>query len=338
MASSPEPPWIPFDETSYRDAFRTQLQPLSVGWQRSSGRSARKFYPDGCLDYIVTAEALQKLMRAEGAPEIDPDMIRYILSSAKKLFVLLFVSGFDGEIYRAIKAFKRHNLSDSSLPFEDRPYDREDLRQKLGFRFSPWRKLNEWQYQFLSPVFDGAVFQYDFRPLAPLPFIEASSTIKDGPFGQLSQVKIHPAHLKNPVMLRLLCYAILYPLLMKLRATNLSCREARILTVLPSRSTNPLNMSRTKARETCDEKGYGKGSANAWRHLHSFATHIWSNVKLRSHTLGITYCSGGRPAARAWQISFRTLRRRLWMQSLSRKLFSKLEESLTHYLSSRPAS
>ena len=95
-----------------------------------------------------------------------------------------------------------------SIPFTDGklPVTKKDLIGHVGSLPNLWSELRIYnfcqeQWRFLAPVFSQQKFKFDLKPDHVLPFMEKSSggDVKEGAFGRVFRVRIHPAHQKDPV-------------------------------------------------------------------------------------------------------------------------------------------
>jgi hypothetical protein len=91
-------------------------------------------------------------------------------------------------------------FTDNSLPVKE-----EDMENKFSKKKGQWSKFRIYnfcreQWRFLAPVFSQQNFKIDLEPDHILPFIEKSNLVKEGAFGRVFPVEIHPAHQKDLVL------------------------------------------------------------------------------------------------------------------------------------------
>ncbi|KIN05179.1 hypothetical protein OIDMADRAFT_116151 [Oidiodendron maius Zn] len=206
----------PFDLT---DEFSPPREYLSdrivIKYEQSKFDSEnKKFLPEGCINDLVTLEAIMKEIREvnmlepedlilrEGTPK--KKIVDFARGRGMKLFAISVVSSLCGnELVRAMSQFMVVDFSDKSLPVEE---EEEDGSKDPFFRdtkSSPWSKTRihvfcQEQWRFLAPVFTQHNFKVDLKAGHILPFIEKGTLVREGAFGQVFQVEIHPAHQEDP--------------------------------------------------------------------------------------------------------------------------------------------
>lgn len=164
----------------------------------------KDFLPEGCIGDLITEEAVLEELPALNSETPDgKELLGFIQKDARKVFAIAVHSGLTGaELCDAMKLFKCNNFHDGCLPIKDIRSNKQNLNL---FRRKPWNKTRvynfyEKQWKFLAPVFSKNKFKHDLPPESILPFIWMSSTVKEGTFSQIFQVKIHESHHKDPVI------------------------------------------------------------------------------------------------------------------------------------------
>lgn len=221
---SPMAPWE-FTEEPPRENLKLSDQILDKYDKSKFDHEVKQFLPEGCIDELVTLEAIIKEIEEKDQLEpgdldlqegsVKKNIIDFVRGKAKKVFAITVVSGLRGrELGKAMFQFMGINFVDNSLPVKE-----GNLAQVACFRdtASPWSKVRihnfcREQWRFLAPVFSQQNFKVDLEPEHILPFIEKDSLVKEGAFGQVFAVEIHPAHQKDPVLnvrpLSILCHCL----------------------------------------------------------------------------------------------------------------------------------
>lgn len=160
------------------------------------GRQNDFFLPRGSLDEILTRDVLLEdfdleAAGADGSDDRHEELIEFILQRAKTLFAICVMIDL-GNLLRAMAAFKQANFSDQNLPVS-----REDIFglscfSELAWRHSDKFKFLETQWTFLAPVFSR--MQINLEPEHILPFTSLGKEVKEGTFGRVYQVTLHPSH------------------------------------------------------------------------------------------------------------------------------------------------
>jgi hypothetical protein len=166
----------------------------------------RDFLPDGCIETLITEDAVMKeLGITPEAKEIRDHkrMVNFILKEGRKIFAILLVSRFKGDdLQKAINQFRRNKIGDASLPIT------EEAKMNVLF-FNPPRRpwdttsirtfCNE-QWLFLAPVFSSERLNLELDANDILPFTGQGGDVKSGAFGKVYQVTVHPQHYTKPVL------------------------------------------------------------------------------------------------------------------------------------------
>ncbi|KAE8447646.1 hypothetical protein EG329_010617 [Mollisiaceae sp. DMI_Dod_QoI] len=172
------------------------------------------FLPAGCIDELVTLEAIIKELGEKDQLEyghlqlperhLAMNLVEFVLRKSKKVFAITILSGLRGTVLRrAMQRFMEIDFTDYSLPLIGR--DLEDAPVFHHANFSPWTQVRidyfrREQWRFLAPVFSPQNTMFHLEPEHILPFIQRDDQVKEGAFSQVFQAEIHPAHLKDSVM------------------------------------------------------------------------------------------------------------------------------------------
>lgn len=170
----------------------------------------KDFLPAGSLEDLLTEEAIVKELRGDSHLDLEelllpPEnqlVVDFIRQDAKRVFAITVIFEFRGEdLRKAMRIFKRINFTDKCLPVQD-----ESLKGQLCKFPKLWtpariHKFCREQWCFLSPVFSPQQTMFYLKPNHILPFTEKGSgcDVQEGAFSQVFCIKIHPAHLIDPV-------------------------------------------------------------------------------------------------------------------------------------------
>lgn len=163
------------------------------------------FMPNDKLDDLVTDQSVTQTLFADEAHTVVNEqmhaLITYVLKSAKRLFVISLLCGLSGDrLKMSMKSFHSNSFSDGDLPLTSL----ESLEQYAAFNTRAWPKLGKklfmsMQWKLLSPVFPQGFSRLDLRQEHILPFTRVAPERREGNFGAVYQVTIHPAHQDDPV-------------------------------------------------------------------------------------------------------------------------------------------
>lgn len=180
------------------------------------GTNAR-FIPAGCAETLFTEPSVTSELYSEEILEIsnpsrasndahtrtfDDELINYVVTSAKKLFIISIISGVTSTKLRsAMLVFKKQCFGDKDLPILEADVI---LYPSCFVNKRPWTNLTKEnfkrdQWGLMLPVFSVDFMRSELRAEAILPFIRVASERKEGTFGAVHQVTIHPAHQKKPM-------------------------------------------------------------------------------------------------------------------------------------------
>jgi len=222
MASEIEIDHWEFTEELPRENLKLSDQILDKYVKSKFDHEVKQFLPGGCIDELVTLEAIIKeIVEKDQLKPGDLDLqegsakkkvIDFIREKAKKVFAITVVSGLRGrDLGMAMFQFMGINFIDNSLPVK------EGNLSCFHCPASPWSRVRihnfcREQWRFLAPIFSQQNFKVDLEPEHILPFIEKDNLVKEGAFGQVFPVEIHPAHQKDPVLnvrpLSVLCHCL----------------------------------------------------------------------------------------------------------------------------------
>jgi hypothetical protein len=191
--------------------------------------------PEGVIEELVTTDVVKDQIGlkvlAEIPEEDQEEVLDFVMSEAKKVFVITVCANIEGEdLLYAMQLFKDEDINDKSLPIirddEVRRRARENktfafpastdsialgsedtLRQESELtRIDPeehvWtsgRRMDFYQKQwrFLAPVFRTSDDGSNLNRKQILPFIFMDDGHVSGGFGQVFQVAIHPQHIED---------------------------------------------------------------------------------------------------------------------------------------------
>lgn len=172
---------------------------------QSSFDNGKEFWPRGCIEKIVTLEAITEVI----GPRLDALLVDFIMKESRTLFTIALCSNLDGDrLLRAMNQFKQLNFNDSSLPIVGDDVKRIFISPTgKGFKY-PWnglsvRNFRSYQWKSLAPAFDTKNRSLKLHPKAVLPFTRTSRHGSSGTFGEVHKVTIHPMHRKNGISVRL---------------------------------------------------------------------------------------------------------------------------------------
>jgi hypothetical protein len=167
----------------------------------------KQFLPEGYLKELVTLDTIIEELQENhpGSQDVkreDPTiqkLVEFILEKAKKVFATAVVSGLSGgRLGYSMFKFMEMEFTDKRLPisYNEMVTKNENLRWGSVEIFNFCRE----QWRFLVPVFSKKTFKVDLEPNHILPFIERVSFGKEGAFGQVFRVQVHPGHQMDQVL------------------------------------------------------------------------------------------------------------------------------------------
>ncbi|KAE8454271.1 hypothetical protein EG329_005196 [Mollisiaceae sp. DMI_Dod_QoI] len=176
------------------DSLEDQIVNAFVESQFPVDVAKQQFLPHGELDRLITQDAVVQQLNIDY--DADSQLIDFICLSAKMVFANALISSLHGKGLReAMKRFKDLGFCDKSLPVGP------ELEQLTPM--PPWNRMKrryfiENQWRFLAPVFPSPDPNKDLKlvlePEHILPFTHVDEQRREGTFGNVYQVTIHPSH------------------------------------------------------------------------------------------------------------------------------------------------
>lgn len=163
-----------------------------------------EFIPNDKLEELVTANSVATVLFADefallaNPRSIGHELVEFVLKSAKKVFTISLICGLTGFMLKdAMAHFELHSFGDKDLPLPSFKV----LNEHLGF--SGWSKMRkkifiDFQWKVLAPVFPKAFVKMALREEEILPFTAVGNLRKEGTFGNVYKVTIHPSHQEEP--------------------------------------------------------------------------------------------------------------------------------------------
>jgi hypothetical protein len=104
------------------------------------GEGNRRFIPEGCLETIITREAIEQVLREayedsdDGDPAQHQALVAFIHERAIKLFAIaLSINLEDATLYNGMKLLHQNNFTDDNLPIK--PWNDDHEFSKLDAKF-----------------------------------------------------------------------------------------------------------------------------------------------------------------------------------------------------------
>ena len=177
-----------------RILLRSQIQGLRIYTDNQSCC----FIPQKSLYNLLTMDKIRlALTNCNDIPPYHIDeLVETILRGGRKIFaILVLLKGEEKHISRFVRSdgFQRRAL-DNKLPFSE-----EALDQML-----PQDAVHDFyrlQWEFLAPTFAKGILHRVLDPRICLPFLRQRDTEKEGGFGHIYEVEIHPEHSQLPLAL-----------------------------------------------------------------------------------------------------------------------------------------
>lgn len=166
----------------------------------------KQFWPCGSIDEIITRETVRERLSfktRKADQESLESLADFISKRSKKIFAIMLCSNLSNKQIRLTMAhFEKSGFDDENLPLTGDDVTRL-LKSSTGKGYKkPWNAILvaafcSRQWEFLAPVFDNNQSEMVLHSNQILPFTWASQRGSSGTFGQVHEVTIHPAHLKN---------------------------------------------------------------------------------------------------------------------------------------------
>ena len=151
----------------------------------------RYFIPQGPLSDLMTRETVHKAISA--CAEIEPyqvgELVDVILKGAVKVFaILVLLKGEEGLILRFVEnyGFQKTAL-DARLPFHRSQIEALVSEETV-------EDFNDRQWEFVIPFFSKAIIHRVMAPPTRLPFVLDRDTGREGGFGRIYEIQIHPEY------------------------------------------------------------------------------------------------------------------------------------------------
>jgi serine/threonine protein kinase len=186
-----------------------------------SASDGRDFIPLDHLDELLTEEEVRSELTKAGLTDqkCSPELLKYILNHAKKVFATLVVV----EAPQRIEELVYEGLTDADLPLgvdwgdDNDDYDSEEPVNVRSYYLNSdtlnertnWTAFQNWpereadsfcelQWLFLAPVFTGKNYEYYLHKKCPLPFLDSKREIqiRFSHHSKVYNVSVHGAHLK----------------------------------------------------------------------------------------------------------------------------------------------
>ncbi|RMJ13787.1 hypothetical protein CDV36_006531 [Fusarium kuroshium] len=169
------------------------------------------FLPKNAISELVDRDVIiQELWEHEqNTRDEDESLVQWIQNDAPQFFLTMVESRAPditscSQKCMFMKLFQRHGFSDKHLPLPDlvnfqhtpSTSDQQEICQDV------WGPVVEYffkqaQWKFVVPVISKERFRYLLQPEQILPFIEVDDVVKEGAFGRVYRVKIHPSHIDH---------------------------------------------------------------------------------------------------------------------------------------------
>ncbi|KAK9419821.1 putative HET-domain-containing protein [Seiridium unicorne] len=194
----------------------TELESELFSARIESTFDKKDFYPNGSLNDIITRPKVEKHLLHQRlkeeylqTEEVD-SIIEFIArrDGAQKLFAIAVLSSIQGRLLlKVIKWFKKYDFSDTALPITDGNRN-QILQLEAGNHQtrSPWTRKrasdfleNQWMFvvPVLSPINPDKFIDLSLEPKVILPFDLEGGGPKEGAFGTVYKIKVHPDHDSN---------------------------------------------------------------------------------------------------------------------------------------------
>ena len=167
----------------------------------------RDFMPADIIDELVTPVAVQRELLMGIVTSEEKNVIEYIITKARRLFAITIGVGFTREeLLWAMESFMDCNINDiDSLPILNDNFETR-IRKSVLTEIDPegvvWTSSRRFyfynrQWSFLAPVFSTRGAHYDLHTKSILPFLDRDTERREGPFGYVFKVVIHPRYLED---------------------------------------------------------------------------------------------------------------------------------------------
>jgi hypothetical protein len=176
-----------------------------------------EYYPEGCVKDLITPLAIrqelakfpvtlagltaekQKTLQKFAEEEYLEDLACWVFKNAQKTFALNLVCGHnDLNFFGSILIFKMRGFTDAKLSVvvPDSAEGQTIFDPKIWQPIQTKTFVSE-RWKFLAPVFSPTTYNYDLPERSIFPFTRDANVSKEGAFGSVFKVKIHPNHQIN---------------------------------------------------------------------------------------------------------------------------------------------
>ncbi|KAK0723404.1 hypothetical protein B0T26DRAFT_674977 [Lasiosphaeria miniovina] len=171
----------------------------------SNFSTRKQYWPGPLIDRLVEENRVRQELD-EAKEKYGQDLVDYIFSHGKKLFVIAAAADSDPKwLLNVMKLFMANRLKDSDLSAEVGPsqcLSKERLEPLTKLDPKLWargrvHRFCEMQWRIVVPVFSTEKDNYDFDGRAILPFTKEKS-IDSGAFSKVHKVQIQEGHFQDP--------------------------------------------------------------------------------------------------------------------------------------------
>lgn len=194
-------------------------------------------YPRGVLHNLITEDAVAHELNTKIATQ--QELIKFICQSAEKVFASAILATYTGkDLRKSMSRFKTLGFSDASLPVTradfDRIVDGDRVLRKLWTNIKKGYFVDK-QWIFLAPIFPDPEnlteekLKLVFLQEHIFPFTFVHETRREGSFGFVYQVTIHPSH-QESIMKKVSCtYLHVIPFIYIMKTNTYCYFKANIL-------------------------------------------------------------------------------------------------------------
>lgn len=181
----------------------------------------QEFVPEGTVDQILKPENVMFALGIKESNGEEASLIEFIMVKARKAFAVSIMAKINAN--QAMRWLKDRNMTDDDLPVTTKDTEWQ----------KSWRpEFCNFQWMFFATVFSTKNHGHKLEESHIIPFIKKIQQAGQGSFGIVSQYSIHKAHIElvgfNPQLNE--------------QRTNHSRRSSQIISMLPSRRSDPRRM------------------------------------------------------------------------------------------------
>lgn len=173
-------------------------------YKKSEFDGDREFVPAYCLDKMLTQKAvIDELGVDEDATKVK-ELASWIVKSCQKIFATTILCGFKPpSLFSVMQEFMIKGFDDANLPVQYAD-ENDDNRWPDCFQTEHWSRLSrrsfKWeQWKVQVPIFEDAKINVSLHKDQILPIISSDENPREGAFGTVYQVTIHPDHIESPM-------------------------------------------------------------------------------------------------------------------------------------------